>query len=99
MDNVCKPVSAADNLVFVSDVFKMKDYNNLTELPGYIRSLDGMSVTDPAAATLSRKAYVVDDWVSGQDTARPATFQRVTVEVYANTQLLVRLSRLAYMGT
>ncbi|MEI7640596.1 MAG: hypothetical protein WCJ46_03700 [bacterium] len=29
MDNVGKPVSAADNLVFVSDVFKMKDYNNL----------------------------------------------------------------------
>ncbi len=77
----------------------MKDYNNLVELPGFIKSLDGSSVTDAAAANMTRKAFVMDDWVSGQDTAHPANFQRVVVEVYSNWALVVRLSRLVYMGT
>jgi Tfp pilus assembly protein PilV len=74
----------------------MADYNGYTENPGNIVSFDGTVVTDPAATGLSRQATVADVYVSGQDTGKPPTFCRITVEIKHHGQPVVKLSRLVY---
>ncbi len=72
------------------------DYNNYVEGEGSIAGIDGVVVDDPAAVGLSRRVATELVYVSGQDTAKPATFYRVTVEVLYHGATVAKLTRLVF---
>ena len=74
----------------------LDDYDGYGESAGTVSSFDGGVVTDQTAVHLSRHVTVEEVYVSGQDTKRPATFKRVTVQVRHNGDAIVTLCRLVY---
>jgi type II secretory pathway pseudopilin PulG len=74
----------------------MDDYDGHIETAGQVVGFDGVRVDDPAAMGLSRSAAVQGVYVTGQDTRRPPSFLRVSVEVCHHGSPLVTLSRLVY---
>lgn len=74
----------------------MGDYNGYSEGEGSIAGFDGVITSDPAALGMTRHAAVQSVYVSGQDTAKPPTFYRVSVEVRYHGETRVKLNRLVY---
>lgn len=72
------------------------DYDGYTETAGHIIGADGQTVTDPAAAGLSRTVTAKYVYVAGQNQSEQPTFIRVCVEVDYKGQTLATLSRLVF---
>jgi type II secretory pathway pseudopilin PulG len=74
----------------------MSDYDGFSEQEGCIVGSDGATIEGAAAVGLTRHASVQSVYVAGQDTAKPPTFCRVSVNVRYHGHTIMQISRLAY---
>jgi len=72
------------------------DYDGYCERPGGVADIEGAPANAKEAYGLSRSVAANYVYVAGQDTGKPASFIRVTVEVSYGEQTVVSLTRLVY---
>ena len=76
--------------------YNVDDYNGYSEASGAIEDINGIVITDGAAAGLSRDVSAEYFYVTGQDMGKKSTFVRVTTAVRHNGNPLVTVTRLVY---
>ncbi len=72
------------------------DYDGYSEAAGEIVDDQGLSISDPAAFDLARRASVTYVYVTGQDTGEWPNFVRIDVVILRKGLPLVTATRLVY---